>query len=199
MRRASASATTLELTAAGRAVPFVIAGTLPGVAEDQSIGVVDIAEAQWRFDADRTAASRRSEARAGRRRRAHAERHRRTAARRCGARQPGERSAAHRQPVARLSRQSRHAGADGASDRRVPGLFGAVAFGRAPAGAVRAVARARRLSPRAGRARCWPKARSSALSARSRVWRSGSCSPMRGCASWAAISAAAISAARGPS
>jgi putative ABC transport system permease protein len=42
---------TLEVTAAGRAVPFVIAGTLPGVAEDQSIAVVDIAEAQWRFDA----------------------------------------------------------------------------------------------------------------------------------------------------
>ena len=41
----------LELTASGRAVPFVIAGTLPGVPEDQSIGVVDIAEAQWRFDA----------------------------------------------------------------------------------------------------------------------------------------------------
>ena len=40
----------LELTAAGRAVPFVIAGTLPGVAEDQSIAVVDIAEAQWRFE-----------------------------------------------------------------------------------------------------------------------------------------------------
>src|SRR5512134_485237 len=41
---------TLELTAAGRAVSFVIAGTLPAVAEDQSIAVVDIAEAQWRFD-----------------------------------------------------------------------------------------------------------------------------------------------------
>ncbi len=42
---------TLALTAVGRSPPFVIAGTLPAVAEDQSIGVVDIAEAQWRFDA----------------------------------------------------------------------------------------------------------------------------------------------------
>ena len=42
---------TLELTAAGKTLPFVISGTLPAVAEDQSIGVVDIAEAQWRFDA----------------------------------------------------------------------------------------------------------------------------------------------------
>jgi len=41
---------TLELTAAGRTVPLVIAGTLPAVEEDQSIGVVDIAEAQWRFN-----------------------------------------------------------------------------------------------------------------------------------------------------
>src|SRR5262245_55374973 len=42
---------TLELTASGRTVPLVIAGTLPAVEEDQSIGVVDIAEAQWRFNA----------------------------------------------------------------------------------------------------------------------------------------------------
>src|SRR6185503_7144947 len=41
---------TLELTAAGRTVPLVIAGTLPAVEEDQSIGVIDIAEAQWRFN-----------------------------------------------------------------------------------------------------------------------------------------------------
>ena len=40
----------LELTASGRTVPLVIAGTLPAVEEDQSIGVVDIAEAQWRFN-----------------------------------------------------------------------------------------------------------------------------------------------------
>src|SRR5262249_40718917 len=40
---------TLDLAANGRTVPFSIAGTLPGVAEDQSLGVVDIAEAQWRF------------------------------------------------------------------------------------------------------------------------------------------------------
>jgi putative ABC transport system permease protein len=39
----------VELTAAGRTFPFVIAGTLPGVAEGRSIGAIDIAEAQWRF------------------------------------------------------------------------------------------------------------------------------------------------------
>jgi putative ABC transport system permease protein len=42
---------TLELTASGRTVPMIITGTLPAVEEDQSIGVVDIAEAQWRFNA----------------------------------------------------------------------------------------------------------------------------------------------------
>ena len=42
---------TIELTAAGRTIPFVISGTLPAVEEDQSIAVMDIADAQWRFDA----------------------------------------------------------------------------------------------------------------------------------------------------
>src|SRR5262245_61035467 len=41
---------TVELTAGGRTVSFDIAGTLPGVAEDPSIAVMDIADAQWRFD-----------------------------------------------------------------------------------------------------------------------------------------------------
>jgi putative ABC transport system permease protein len=39
----------IELRAAGRTVAFTIAGTLPAVAEDQRIAVVDIAAAQWRF------------------------------------------------------------------------------------------------------------------------------------------------------
>jgi putative ABC transport system permease protein len=39
----------LEFFDAGNAVPFVIAGTLPGVAEGQSLAVTDIAAAQWRF------------------------------------------------------------------------------------------------------------------------------------------------------
>jgi putative ABC transport system permease protein len=42
---------TIELTAAGHTIPFVISGTLPAVEEDQSIAVMDIADAQWRFDA----------------------------------------------------------------------------------------------------------------------------------------------------
>jgi putative ABC transport system permease protein len=40
---------TIVVTAAGRAVPFTIAGELPGVQGEQRIGVVDIAAAQWRF------------------------------------------------------------------------------------------------------------------------------------------------------
>jgi putative ABC transport system permease protein len=40
----------LMLTARGRSVNFVIAGTLPGAVEGEAIGVVDIAAAQWRFD-----------------------------------------------------------------------------------------------------------------------------------------------------
>ena len=41
----------IELTAAGRTLSFIVAGTLPGVAEGQSIAVIDIAAAQWRFGA----------------------------------------------------------------------------------------------------------------------------------------------------
>ena len=41
----------IELTAAGHTIPFLISGTLPVVEEDQSIAVMDIADAQWRFDA----------------------------------------------------------------------------------------------------------------------------------------------------
>src|SRR5215471_12769666 len=41
----------LELTAAGRTLNLKIGGTLPGVAEGQSIAVMDIAAAQWRFGA----------------------------------------------------------------------------------------------------------------------------------------------------
>ena len=37
------------LSAAGRSATFHIAGTLPNVGEDQRLGVVDIAAAQWRF------------------------------------------------------------------------------------------------------------------------------------------------------
>lgn len=40
---------TLTLSAAGQDIAFTIAGTLPGVAEGQSIGAIDIAAAQWRF------------------------------------------------------------------------------------------------------------------------------------------------------
>ncbi|MDB5690202.1 MAG: transporter permease, partial [Sphingomonas bacterium] len=40
---------TIVVTAGGRAVPFRIVGTLPGIAAEQSIGAVDIAAAQWRF------------------------------------------------------------------------------------------------------------------------------------------------------
>ena len=39
----------IVVTAAGHAVPFTIAGGLPGVQGEQRIGVVDIAAAQWRF------------------------------------------------------------------------------------------------------------------------------------------------------
>ena len=38
-----------SLTAAGRRVDFVVAGTLPVAGDAQRIGVVDIATAQWRF------------------------------------------------------------------------------------------------------------------------------------------------------
>jgi putative ABC transport system permease protein len=40
---------TIVVTAAGHAIPFTIAGDLPGVQGEQRIGVVDIAAAQWRF------------------------------------------------------------------------------------------------------------------------------------------------------
>ncbi|KQN32814.1 FtsX-like permease family protein [Sphingomonas sp. Leaf38] len=39
----------LTVTANGRTVPLVVAGALPGIAEDEMIGVIDIATAQWRF------------------------------------------------------------------------------------------------------------------------------------------------------
>ena len=39
----------LTVVANGRAIPLRVAGTLPGVAEEQRIGVMDIAAAQWRF------------------------------------------------------------------------------------------------------------------------------------------------------
>lgn len=41
---------TITVTANGRSVPLKIAGALPGVAETESLGVLDIAAAQWRFD-----------------------------------------------------------------------------------------------------------------------------------------------------
>lgn len=40
----------LDVTANGRTVSMRVAGILPGVAEGQSVGVMDIAAAQWRFD-----------------------------------------------------------------------------------------------------------------------------------------------------
>ncbi|RZT53114.1 putative ABC transport system permease protein [Sphingomonas sp. BK036] len=40
----------LTVTANGKATRLRVAGALPGVAEGQAIGVVDIATAQWRFD-----------------------------------------------------------------------------------------------------------------------------------------------------
>jgi putative ABC transport system permease protein len=40
----------IEISAAGKTLPFKIAGTLPGVAEGQRLAVVDIATAQWRFE-----------------------------------------------------------------------------------------------------------------------------------------------------
>ena len=39
----------IQLSADGRTLPFKIAGTLPGVADNQNIAVMDIAAAQWRF------------------------------------------------------------------------------------------------------------------------------------------------------
>ena len=39
----------IAFSAAGRTIAFSIAGTLPGVAEGQSLAVTDIAAAQWRF------------------------------------------------------------------------------------------------------------------------------------------------------
>ena len=39
----------IELSADGRTLPFRIAGTLPGVPDNQNIAVMDIAAAQWRF------------------------------------------------------------------------------------------------------------------------------------------------------
>ncbi|WP_152047538.1 FtsX-like permease family protein [Aureimonas psammosilenae] len=41
---------TLTLSANGRTAPFTVVGVLSGVPEGQSIGTVDIADAQWRFD-----------------------------------------------------------------------------------------------------------------------------------------------------
>ena len=40
----------VTIAANGRAVPLRIAGTLPGVADDSAVAVMDIAAAQWRFD-----------------------------------------------------------------------------------------------------------------------------------------------------
>ena len=39
----------LAVSANGRVVPLTVVGTLPGVADGQAIGVIDIATAQWRF------------------------------------------------------------------------------------------------------------------------------------------------------
>jgi putative ABC transport system permease protein len=39
----------IAVTANGRTVPLLVAGTLPAVGEGQTIGVMDIAAAQWRF------------------------------------------------------------------------------------------------------------------------------------------------------
>ena len=39
----------IDLRAAGQVQSFTIEGTLPGVAEDENIGVIDIGAAQWRF------------------------------------------------------------------------------------------------------------------------------------------------------
>jgi len=39
----------VDVAAAGRAVPFVLAGALPGAAEDEAVAVIDIAALQWRF------------------------------------------------------------------------------------------------------------------------------------------------------
>src|SRR5258708_16679710 len=39
----------IALSADGRTLPFRIAGTLPGVPDNQNIAVMDIAAAQWRF------------------------------------------------------------------------------------------------------------------------------------------------------
>ena len=39
----------IQLSADGRTLPFKIAGTLPGLADNQNIAVMDIAAAQWRF------------------------------------------------------------------------------------------------------------------------------------------------------
>lgn len=39
----------IQLSADGRTLPFRIAGTLPGVPDNQNVAVMDIAAAQWRF------------------------------------------------------------------------------------------------------------------------------------------------------
>jgi putative ABC transport system permease protein len=39
----------VAVVAAGRTASFTVSGALPGVGEDQKIGVIDIAAAQWRF------------------------------------------------------------------------------------------------------------------------------------------------------
>ncbi|KQT52081.1 hypothetical protein ASG43_20550 [Aureimonas sp. Leaf454] len=41
---------TIEVAARGRTARLTVAGLLPGVAEGQAIGTIDIAAAQWRFD-----------------------------------------------------------------------------------------------------------------------------------------------------
>jgi len=39
----------IQLSADGRTLPFTVAGTLPGIADNQNVAVMDIAAAQWRF------------------------------------------------------------------------------------------------------------------------------------------------------
>ena len=93
------------------------------------------------------AATHRSEARGRRRSCARAKRIGGDPAGRRRDRERNDRGAAHRFAFPRLSRQSRHAGADGAAHRRVSRLFGAGAFGGAPPLAIRAAARAGRAAP----------------------------------------------------
>src|SRR4029077_8420721 len=39
----------IQLSADGRTLSFTVAGTLPGIADNQNVAVMDIAAAQWRF------------------------------------------------------------------------------------------------------------------------------------------------------